>query len=66
MDDLLTIALKGRIDSENAAATEEEILKQLGGSENVVLDASELAYISSAGLRVILHVRKISRSDPSP
>ena len=60
MDDLLTIALKGRIDSENAAATEEEILKQLGGSENVVLDASELAYISSAGLRVILHVRKIA------
>ena len=60
MDDLLTIALKGRIDSENAAATEEEILNQLGGSENVVLDASELVYISSAGLRVILHVRKIA------
>ena len=57
----MTIMLKGRIDSNNAAQMEKEILRQLEDSkeESLVLDASELEYISSAGLRVLLRVRKI-------
>ena len=55
-----TIALIGRIDSNNAAAAEQEILAKLGGEQNctVILDADKLEYISSAGLRVILHLKK--------
>ena len=56
----ITIALKGRIDSDNAAATEQEILTELEGMTDirVILDAKELEYISSAGLRTVLRMRK--------
>ncbi len=59
-NDTLTVALKGRIDSGNAADVEKEILAQIKSSEvsSLVLDAEELEYISSAGLRVILRFRK--------
>ena len=56
----MTIDLKGRIDSNNAAQVEKEIFAQLAdsGASSVVLDAEELEYISSAGLRVILRLKK--------
>ena len=56
----VNIALSGRIDSGNAPAVEQEILGFLKGQEGrpVVLDAAGLEYISSAGLRVILRVKK--------
>ena len=54
------ISLSGRIDSANAAQAEADIQAQLAGKSKipVVLDASELEYISSAGLRVILRIKK--------
>lgn len=53
------ISLEGRIDSNNSSKVEEDIFGQLEGYEgSVVLDASGLEYISSAGLRVLLRVRK--------
>ncbi len=60
MENEIRINLCGRIDSENAAAAEEDIRKQTEKDPKapVVLDASDLAYISSAGLRVILRIRK--------
>ena len=59
-DGTLTVALKGRIDSGNAADTEKEIQAQIdsSGAESIILDAEELEYISSAGLRAILHIRQ--------
>ena len=55
----MTIQLKGRIDSSNAAETEQNINLQIGGStDELVVDASELEYISSAGLRIILRLKK--------
>lgn len=56
----VTVLLSGRIDSGNAADTEAAILTELDGkgAVGVVLDASDLAYISSAGLRVILRLKK--------
>ncbi|MBR6271893.1 MAG: ATP-binding protein [Lachnospiraceae bacterium] len=56
----IEIKLSGRIDSGNSAQKEEEILSLLAGQEGaaVRIDASELDYISSAGLRVLLRVRK--------
>ncbi len=54
------IHLSGRIDSNNAAQIEKDVMAQLAGKAGapVTLDADGLDYISSAGLRVILRVRK--------
>ncbi|MBQ7700621.1 MAG: anti-sigma factor antagonist [Clostridia bacterium] len=56
----VNIKLSGRIDSGNAPETEQNILAQLAGKGEcaLVLDAEELEYISSAGLRVILRLKK--------
>ena len=56
----LTIHLFNSVDTKNASATEAEINKARASYQNVplVLDCSNLAYISSAGLRVILRLKK--------
>ena len=59
----MTIKLSGRIDSSNAAETEAKIIEQIGGFKgDIELDATELEYISSAGLRVILRLKKMNAS----
>ena len=59
-DHTLIVSLVGRIDSGNASQTEEKINSML--SENpdheLVIDMDALEYISSAGLRVLLRLRK--------
>ncbi|MBQ6322923.1 MAG: anti-sigma factor antagonist, partial [Lachnospiraceae bacterium] len=54
------IFLSGRIDSLNATQVQQDILDQLEGKEieALMLDLSDLSYISSAGLRMVLHIRK--------
>lgn len=56
----INIPLTGRIDSNNAAQVEQDIFAKLEGKSGapVVLDASKLEYISSAGLRVLLRIKK--------
>ena len=58
--DILYIALEGRIDATNAPAAEEKIFSIKGEhpGKHTVIDADHLEYISSAGLRVILRLRK--------
>ena len=53
----ITLSLTGRIDSNNAAETEKNLLAAISGreSDSVILDAEDLEYISSAGLRILLH-----------
>lgn len=55
----LTVYLAGRIDSSNAADVEKEIL-DIGFAPDVkvIVDMQDLEYISSAGLRVILRLKK--------
>lgn len=55
-DDKLVVALDGRVDSTNAGAFEAELLPAAAGHPElpVELDATNLAYISSAGLRVVM------------
>ncbi|MCQ2427937.1 MAG: anti-sigma factor antagonist [Clostridia bacterium] len=57
---LLTVFLSGRIDSSNAESTEKELLSicEAADYSEIALDAEKLEYISSAGLRVILRLRK--------
>ena len=58
--DILYIAVEGRIDASNAAQAEEKIfaIKNDNPGKHTVIDADNLEYISSAGLRVILRLRK--------
>ena len=53
------IILDGRIDSTNAQLAEKQIFEGIGtGTEKIIIDAENLEFISSAGLRVILKLRK--------
>ncbi len=57
--DVLVLKPEGRVDSNNAAAAEEIIVGHLDkGAQRLALDMSELEYISSAGLRVLLVTAK--------
>ena len=58
--DILYIAIEGRIDASNASEAEEKIfnIKNANPGKHIVVDAENLEYISSAGLRVILRLRK--------
>ena len=58
--DILYIAVEGRIDASNAVQAEEKIfaIKNDNPGKHTVIDADNLEYISSAGLRVILRLRK--------
>lgn len=59
-NEVLTIKCMGRIDSGNAGAVRDEIKQALdaGGFEKIVVDAENLEYISSAGLRSLLFLKK--------
>ena len=53
------IALEGQVNSSNAATVETEVLAVVNqGAKNVLLNMTELSYISSAGLRVVLVLAK--------
>lgn len=55
-----TIFLSGRIDTTNAAEAESDVMQALEANSGLVpvIDMSELEYISSAGLRVLMKLRK--------
>ena len=55
----VTFALSDRLDTTTAPLLEQEIKSSLDGVTELILDLEELAYISSAGLRVLLSAQKI-------
>ena len=57
--DVVILKLAGRLDSSTAKSAEESFAAVIGGAApRVAIDLSQLAYISSAGLRVLLLVAK--------
>lgn len=54
----MEVTLEGRMDSTTAPEFEREIFPQLEGITELILDFSNLAYLSSAGLRVLLSCQK--------
>ncbi len=54
----LTVNVEGRIDTATAPEFEQKTKAELDGVTELVLDFSELNYISSAGLRVLLSLQK--------
>ena len=57
-DDRLTIVLEGRVDVSTASDLEQVVNSSLGGVTELFFDLKKLAYISSAGLRVLLLAQK--------
>ncbi len=59
-NNILTLYLVGRISSSNAAEIDTEIkkIREGAGGAPIVIDAKDLEYISSAGLRILLRLRK--------
>ena len=57
---VLTVGLQGHIDSGNAADVEAEITaaRSAGEVKDIVIDMQDLEYISSAGLRILLRLKK--------
>ncbi len=56
------VTLKGRIDHEAARELEQTLMQLIdAGYYRLVIDMSEVNYISSAGLRVLLAARKAVR-----
>ena len=62
--DELIIALDGRLDTTTAPELETD-LGTLAGVKALVIDMSKLAYISSAGLRVLLKAQKVMNKQGS-
>ncbi len=56
-EDTATVTLEGRLDS-NSSPELEGALKDVSESPNLILDMANLAYLSSAGLRVLLGAHK--------
>ena len=52
--DTYTVLVEGRLDTLTSPQLDEEINKIIGDAKKLVLDLGKLAYISSAGLRVLL------------
>ncbi|MBQ7243865.1 MAG: STAS domain-containing protein [Bacilli bacterium] len=57
-DNALNVAVSERLDTNTAPVLEKQILDQIEGITSLTLDMKGLAYISSAGLRVLLLLHK--------
>ena len=57
-DKKLTISIDGRLDTSTAPELDEELKASLDGVEELVMDFTDMEYISSAGLRVLLSAQK--------
>ena len=56
------LAMSGRLDTLTAPELEKELDSDLENCKELILDMTELEYISSAGLRVILKAQKLMNS----
>ena len=63
--DCLELAVVGRLDTQTAPRLEKILSDELIGVKKLIFDFSELEYISSAGLRVILAAQKVMNKQGS-
>jgi anti-sigma B factor antagonist len=61
----LNVALEGRLDTTTAPQLDEELKASLDGIEKLEFDFTNLEYISSAGLRVLLSAQKVMNKQGS-
>lgn len=55
----LTVRPAGRLDSTTSPLLEEELQQQLTGIQEITMDFTDVEYISSAGLRVLLATEQL-------
>ena len=55
----VTLRVEGRLDSLTAPELEKEICEIMESTDELIIDFEKLEYISSAGLRVLLHANQI-------
>ena len=55
----LTYTLEGRLDTTTAPQLEAEVNGKLDGVKTLIFDFQNLAYVSSAGLRILFMAQKI-------
>ncbi len=58
-NDQLTLSLEGRLDTLTAPQLEAEVNGKLDGVKTLIFDFQNLAYVSSAGLRILFMAQKI-------
>ena len=56
--DAVTLIVSGRLDTQTAPELENELDSVLSGIKELIFDMTNLEYVSSAGLRVILKAQK--------
>ena len=61
-NDIHIVAMTGSLDSNTAPEAQKSLYAVVAGAKKVVLDFSQLDYISSAGLRVLLGAAKQLRA----
>jgi anti-sigma B factor antagonist len=59
----LVVTAAGRLDSSSAGALEAVLPARVQANDKVVLDLADVAYVSSAGLRVLLIGAKAARAN---
>ena len=62
----LTLVIKGHIDTITSKNLEKEINSEDGNFNSLTLDFTDVEYISSAGLRVLISTHKKSKPDNIP
>ena len=61
-NEILNIALDGRLDTTTAPEFESFLSENYDGNGSIVIDCEKLIYISSAGLRVLLTAQKKAKN----
>ena len=61
----LTLIVSGRLDTQTAPELENELDSVLSGIKELIFDMTNLEYVSSAGLRVILKAQKAMNAQGS-
>ena len=64
-NDAVTLIVSGRLDTQTAPELENELDATLSGLKELTFDMTNLEYVSSAGLRVILKAQKVMNTQGS-
>ena len=64
-NDAVTLIVSGRLDTQTAPELENELDKTLSNVKELTFDMTNLEYVSSAGLRVILKAQKAMNAQGS-
>lgn len=62
----LTLSIDGRVDTITSKELEQEINDEFGNFDSLIIDFTELKYISSAGLRVLIATQKKLQQENIP